>query len=395
MSSATSRDMSRKGGNAETPRTNHGKYKTRLPPIAIDRHLKASLSEQVAEGIRHSIQAGFYKPGDILPPLGALMSQLGISLRVARDAIRMLTDDSLVLARPRVGCQVLQPRAKCHRGRVLAVAAVENMTSYYHAMLLVEVGRLLSEAGVFFETVPLFCSSSRHVDLSPLEDRLRGPVSLVMAYHPIRAISRRLSALSVPYVAVGSRSQMRCTTYVRHDAANARKAFVDACVRRGTKHALVAVYGAHRKLGDDLEAAGIATERIEIPVKFGMKVGESLERDSMDAFVARLGEMRRRKCMPDVVCATDDFITRGALAAFSHLGIELPGGVEFVGAVNDGAAPALPCSLACFRNDPVSNAKTIVDAILRHLNGKSVPHDVFYETEFSFGDTFKQPFSNR
>lgn len=368
--------------------TNHGKYTTWLPPIELDRNLKASLSEQLAEGMRHSIRTGFYKPGDILPPLGALMAQLGISLRVARDAIRMLTDDNLVLSRPRVGCQVLKPHAKCHHGRVLAVASVENMTSFYHATLLMEVGRLMTQSGYFFETVPLFCSSSRSVDLSPLEDRLRGPVNIVMAYHPIRAVSRRLSSLSVPYVAVGSRSQMRCTTYVRHDSVKARKVFVDACVRRGVKRVLVAVYGNRRNLGDELESAGVSVERIEIPVKFGLGASEVLERDSMNAFIERLGDGIGRGRMPDVVCAADDFITRGALAAFSHLGIRMPEDLEFVGSSNEGAAPALPCSLACFRHDPVSTAKAIADALLRHLNGKSVPHEVLCETGFVFGDTF-------
>ena len=121
--------------------TFHGKYETRLPQIAIDRHLTACLSEQVAEGLRQAIRTGFYRAGETLPPLGALCDRLGISLRVARDAIRRLCADDLVLARPRVGCLVLQPHAKCHHGRVLAVAAVENMTTYCHAALLLEIGR--------------------------------------------------------------------------------------------------------------------------------------------------------------------------------------------------------------------------------------------------------------
>lgn len=379
-----------KNGNADAPATYRGKYETKLPPITIDRYLKTSLSEQVAERLRHAIHTGFYKPGDVLPPLGALATRLGISLRVARDAMRRLASENLVMARPRVGCRVLHPKTKCHHGRVLAVASVENMTSYYHAVLLLEVGRLMTAAGYFFETVPLFMAKSGRIDFAPLTDRLRGPVNLVMAYHPVPAVSRRLSSLSVPYVAVGSVSKKRCTAYVRGDGAKARKTFVDACVRRGVKRALVAVYGDHFALGDELERAGVTVERIRIPVKFGLKVGERLERDSMNAFIARLEDMRARKTPPDVVCAKDDFMVRGALAAFAHLGIRVPEDMEFVGDASDGAAPVMPCSMACFRHDPIVAAKTVAETLLGLLNGRRVPHDIFFESEFAFGDTFPQ-----
>lgn len=379
-----------RGGDENSTETYRGKYETKLPPITIDRYLRTSLSEQVAEGIRHAIQAGFYRPGDVLPPLGALAARLGISLRVARDAMRRLSCEKLVLSRPRVGCRVLNPKAKCHHGRVLAVAAVENMTSYYHAVLLLEVGRILTEAGYFFELVPLFMSDTSRIDFAQLTNKLRSPVNLVMAYHPVTAVSRRLAALSVPYVAVGSVSKMRCTTYIHHNGSNARTVFVDACVRRGVRRVLLAVYGDHFALGDELERAGIAVERIRIPVKFGLKVGERLERDSMNAFIEQLKGLRSRRSLPDVVCATDDFMVRGALAAFAHLGIRIPADVEFVGAVSDGAAPVMPCSMACFCYDPIADAKTVAETLLSYLNGRSVPRDVFLESRFLFGDTFQK-----
>ncbi len=366
----------------------HGKYETRLPQIAIDRHLKVSLSEQVAEGLRQAIRTGYYRPGDILPPLGALRTKLGISLRVARDAIQRLTDDSLVLARPRVGCQVLEPHTKCHHGRVLAVASVGNMTTYCHAALLLEIGRLLNGAGYFFETVPLFPSKSGRVDLAPLEDRLRGPVNLVMAYHPLRTVSRRLSVLSVPYVAVGSISGMRSTTYIRPDNSQARNTFVEACVRHGVRRAFVAVYGDHHTLADELEATGIAVEYLSIPVKFGARAAEELERDCMRLFEERFGDTHGRKHLPDVICVCDDFMTRGALTALAHLGIKIPDNVKFVGTANDGAAPATPCSMACFRYNPFENANIVANALLRHLSNKEVSHDIYYAPAFMFGDTF-------
>lgn len=379
-----------KQNDAETSATHRGKYETRLPPLSIDRYMRVSLSEQVADGLRRAILDGFYKPGDVLPPLGALTSQLDVSLRVARDAIQRLSRENLVMVRPRVGCRVLHQNAKCRHGRVLAVAGVENMTSYYHSVLLLELGRLMTQAGYLFELVPLFKSKSGRVDFAPLTDKLRSPINIVMGYHPPASVSRRLTGLAVPYVAVGSSSKMRCTTYVRGDGTNARKIFVDACVRRDVRRALVAVYGCRHSLGDELELKGVDVERIVIPVKFGLKVGERLERESMEAVASRLVEMREDNRPPDVICAGDDFITRGALAACEHLGMRIPEDVEFVGSVNDGAAPAMPLSMACFRHDPVATAKTVAKTLLGHLRGNRVPHDVFFKTEFAFGDTFRE-----
>ena len=111
----------------------------------------------------------------------------------------------------------------------------------------------------------------------------------------------------------------------------------------------------------------------------------------MNAFIERLKGLRSKRSLPDVVCATDDFMVRGALAAFAHLGIRIPADIEFVGAVSDGAAPVMPCSMSCFFYDPIADAKTVAGTLLSYLNGRSVPRDVFLESRFLFGDTFLPP----
>ena len=365
-----------------------GKYETRLPPVAIDRLLRTSLSTQVADGLRQAIRSGFYRPGDILPPLGALAGHLDISLRVARDAVSRLVEENLVMSRPRVGCQVLKPRTKCRHGRVLAVASVENMTSYFHAALLLEVGRLITAAGYVFDIVPLFMSRTGRHDLSPLDDKLRGPVDLAMAYHPVPCVSRRLLRLHVPYVAVGSLSGMRCTTYVRHDGVKAMADFVDACLRRGVHRVLVATYGRNQTVADALERVGVEVERISVPVKFGWRAGEQLEQDVTEVFLSRFARTQGRRCMPDLICATDDFVMRGALAALSRLGIRVPDDVSFVGTAIEGAPSSMFRSLACFRYDPFDAAHRVADAVLRHLGGKSAPKEVLCGYDFAEGDTF-------
>ena len=71
------------------------KSKESFPSISINRHEEAYLSEQVAESLRTAIRTGFYRAGDALPPLRTIMKKAGVSLRVAREAMRRLADRDL------------------------------------------------------------------------------------------------------------------------------------------------------------------------------------------------------------------------------------------------------------------------------------------------------------
>ena len=360
-------------------------------PIAIDRHNEAYLSEQVAESLRTAIRTGFYRAGDALPPLRTLMSKAGISLRVAREAIRRLADEDLVMSRPRSGCRVLPQRAKCLRGRVLAVIGVKNLMVRHQALMLAEVDRILSDAGYLFEIAYMFPTRPGRVDMKPLEEKLRSPVSLTLAFHPTADVSSRLASLPVPYVKVTSVSETPCATHVHGDGTGAVKTFVDACVRHGVKRVLVATYGKWRGADDALAKAGIAVERMEFNVKFSMDVLEKLERESLNAFMRRFGNARGRRDMPDVIVAHDDYVERGAIAALVHLGIKIPEDVFFVGLASKGAAPCHVQDLARFVADPVVEAKVVAGAALGHLGGKDVPQDVRYPVKFKFGDSFPRP----
>lgn len=362
-----------------------------FPPIAIDRHSEAYLSEQVAESLRTAIRTGFYRAGDALPPLRILMSKAGISLRVAREAMRRLADENLVMSRPRSGCRVLPQRTKCLRGRVLAVIAVRNLMSRHQALMLMEVGRRLSDAGYLFEIAYMFPTRPGRVDMKPLEEKLSAPVSLTLAFHPTIDVTRRLSALPVPYVKVTSVSETPCTTHVHGDGTRAVETFVDACVRHGVKRVLVATYGKWRGADDALAKAGIAVERMEFDVKYSLDVLEKLERESLNAFIRRFGNARGRRDMPDVIVAHDDYVERGAIAALLHLGVKIPGDVFFVGLASKGAAPCHVQNLARFVVDPVTESKVVADAVLGHLGGKDVPQDVRYPVKFAFGDSFPRP----
>jgi DNA-binding GntR family transcriptional regulator len=68
--------------------------------------------QRVADDLRHAIANGAYQPGDQLPTLADLTARYGIAVMTARDAIRQLTTEGLVISRQGKGAYVLrQPSA--------------------------------------------------------------------------------------------------------------------------------------------------------------------------------------------------------------------------------------------------------------------------------------------
>jgi GntR family transcriptional regulator len=64
--------------------------------------------QRVADDLRHAIATGTYQPGDQLPTLAELTSRYGIAVMTARDAIRHLVSDGLVVSRQGKGAYVLR-----------------------------------------------------------------------------------------------------------------------------------------------------------------------------------------------------------------------------------------------------------------------------------------------
>ena len=75
-------------------------------PFAVARSSRATLVEQVVDGLRQCILSGFYKVGDILPTTRDLAAQLGVSRIVTRAAVAELTKEELINPKPGVGCMV-------------------------------------------------------------------------------------------------------------------------------------------------------------------------------------------------------------------------------------------------------------------------------------------------
>jgi GntR family transcriptional regulator len=68
--------------------------------------------QRVADDLRKAIAAGTYGPGDQLPTLAELTARYDIAVMTARDAIRQLAKEGIVVSRQGKGAYVLkQPDA--------------------------------------------------------------------------------------------------------------------------------------------------------------------------------------------------------------------------------------------------------------------------------------------
>ena len=67
---------------------------------------------QVAAELRHAIRAGNYQEGDALPSYAELMKQHGVSITVAREAVRQLRTEGLVASHQGKGVFVLPGASK-------------------------------------------------------------------------------------------------------------------------------------------------------------------------------------------------------------------------------------------------------------------------------------------
>lgn len=78
--------------------------------IRIDQALPDPLYRQIRNEIVRGIAQGELAPGDALPSVRNLASDLGINLHTVNKAYALLRDEGFVLMRGRQGAYVAQPR---------------------------------------------------------------------------------------------------------------------------------------------------------------------------------------------------------------------------------------------------------------------------------------------
>jgi GntR family transcriptional regulator len=81
------------------------------PTLAIAPDAATPVYEQIAGQIRDRIFAGELRPGDSLPSVRTLASDLGVNLNTVARAYRLLEEQGFVRIRDRSGAEVAAPAA--------------------------------------------------------------------------------------------------------------------------------------------------------------------------------------------------------------------------------------------------------------------------------------------
>ena len=356
-------------------------------PFVIDRGSAKTLTEQIAEGLRTAILNGFYKPGDILPPTRKLADDLGVSRIVMHPAIRALSDEGLIVARPKIGSVVLKPSQKVWKGHVLLIER-DYTARYYTNVVLGELRQRLISAGYVVSTVPVMRQKNGSYELATLKSALTQSVDLAILVFDAKVIEQALARSGVPFVAVGDHvsSHAQCVGSVLYRRTAFAADFIDDCRRKGVKSVLQVRTGNFMDAVPGLAEAGIRSEEWIMPGPQDCRGLEETQRDAFDRFDRRL--KAGRNWLPDLIYFADDHIAVGAFAAFARHGIRIPGDLKVVCWTNRLNVPVLPYSLAQVCMDPFAHGRLIADVSLDYLHGKPFPADLSLKPVYLPGDSF-------
>ena len=92
------------------------------PNFSIDRTRRGDLAKQIAFGLRTAIETGYYRSGEILPPVRDLAEILGVSMGIAVQAVNKTREAGLISPRPAIGSVVCAKDRPLWKGQVLIVS---------------------------------------------------------------------------------------------------------------------------------------------------------------------------------------------------------------------------------------------------------------------------------
>ena len=148
------------------------------PKFSIDRSRRGDLANQIAAGLRTAINTGFYRAGEILPPVRDLAEILEVSKGVAENAVAKLREEGLISPRPAVGSVVCAPDRPLWKGQVLII--VPPAGNIFDNALSSVIRDEFTSNGYLAQTVTVPRSPGGKFDFSLLELMLRQQTDLVV-----------------------------------------------------------------------------------------------------------------------------------------------------------------------------------------------------------------------
>ena len=357
-------------------------------PFRIDRASRRNLSDQVADGLREAIATGFFKPGDILPNLDEMSRQLGVSLRIPREAIERLKCEGLVNPRPSVGCQVLAKREMMWRGRVLFICTDEDEVTYYVGSMIASLRRILADNGYLLSCVSGMVKSSGKVDYALLGPALLQHVDFAFVLGHFPAVFRILSRSSISFAVIGNTlvEMPFLVGQIMYDNVPSFKALIERCVDAGVRTVEQVDFELSRTVDATAQCkeAGIGIRRVIVPPKKGIGWLEGIIRASSEYFRSRLSSGEK---FPDLLFFAEDFVAFGALPALEAAGVRIPEDVKVVTCAQLGYEPVFPKTLDRILTNPREHGVALANYAITLLGGGKAPKDVTLRPSYVRGTT--------
>ena len=367
---------------------NKKNLRTKLP-FQVDRASRRNLSEQVADGLREAIVTGYFRPGDFLPNLDEMAKQLGVSMRIPREAIECLKKEGVVNPRPCIGCQVMARRDTLWRGKVLFICTDDDEVSYYTGMVIGELRKRLAEKGYLLSCVSGMVKASGKTDYALLGPALamHADFAVVLGHYP--TVFRMLSRSGIPFAVIGNtpmKAMPNLVGTIPYDNEPAFRELVACCRKVGIQTVEQVDFEMSRTVDASrlCKEAGISLKRVIIPPKRGIGWLEGIVRAASEHFHARIANGTP---LPDLLFFAEDFVAVGALPALEASDIDIPGELKIVTCAQRGYEPVFPMSLARILTDPREHGAALANYAINYLESGIQPPDISLRPAFVAGDT--------
>jgi DNA-binding LacI/PurR family transcriptional regulator len=364
----------------------------RQVPFTVSRDDKRSLLQQVVDGLREAIVAGFYRPGELVPSYRELAPMLGVSRIVTQAALRRIADEGLVESRPRRGSVVRDPGAKQWRGHVVFVYDGLDL-GYFQTVLSEELRIRLNRAGYLFSRATVEGDSNGEpCDFSNLDAALSRSVDLVVVLYQRPAIFRHLAKRGIPYAAIieTSKAPPGAVGLTHLDNNTAVPEFVAECRAANVEKVVQLTF--HPQMCDAapaLRAAGIAISTLRLKPDFSIGKLLGAEKAGYVAFERLIRS--RRLSRETVYFFADDYLLHGALLAMAHAGLAIPQDVRVASLTHVGLGPYFPRDLSRMEMDSRAHGATVADAALAYLTTGRYPEGSIIGPVWRRGETMFSP----
>ena len=357
--------------------------------FALDFASEGSLVGQLARNIRRAIAVGGLKPGQVLPSIVKMAELCKTSVRIPREAVKLLEDEGLLKGRPRSGIVVVGKRRFVWRGSVLFVDYGQQ-PHYYRGVLYKTIAIELAKKGWRVDYANVVHGKTGKADLTQLKMALRGSYRFVFGDYLEEDVLLEIRRAGVPYFIttghVAGRYDDAAGVFVVSES-EAYNALAASCSAQGVRRVLrVALDSAAQVFEIPFHEHGIETEKILIRPD-----------QTVDRFLHSAAETSRKlrerlsdasKPKPDLVYFADDSLTIAGLWVIHDAGLRVPDDVKVVTLSNRGNRPAYRCELTCIEHDIAVYGLRIVREMLAFLAGRRERKMLVGNAELVSGETF-------